>query len=163
MKSLILDGYNVIHAIPELEKRLHQSLEAARQALIDYCVAYCDARGDVARICIVFDGKSDFFDLPQNLKGKVRVVFSQAPEKADDVILDLVRDGARGEAFTIVSNDTYVFNNSKALAAKVISVAEFQRDADRKTKPVFRQRETRLDDDKARAITEEYKKILKIK
>ena len=39
MKVLILDAYNVIHAIPELERELDRSLEAARNALITRCQA----------------------------------------------------------------------------------------------------------------------------
>ena len=56
MTTIIVDGYNVIHAVPALARRLDQSLEAAREALLEACRAYRARRGDIARLYVVFDG-----------------------------------------------------------------------------------------------------------
>ena len=46
MVTVILDGYNVIHALPALERQLDRGLEAAREALVSLCRSYQSRRGD---------------------------------------------------------------------------------------------------------------------
>ena len=156
MKVLILDAYNVIYAVPELARQLDQSLEAARKALLSLCVRIA-VRGDIARIDVVFDGAGDYEETAWEGK-KVRAVYSSREDKADDCILKMLEDSGRGD-FTIVSKDNYVFNNSKAHCASVISPEAFMKTyvksetSNKKTAPSVSQ-------ETARKITEEYKKHL---
>lgn len=125
MKVLILDAYNVIHAIPELERELDRSLEAAREALITRCLSLQQGRGDIQEVHIVFDGREDH-DQPALQRGSgVLVWFTPRKEEADDRILSMIKKAESRVQFVIVSNDTYVFNNSKAHGARVIGVSEF--------------------------------------
>ena len=164
MVTLVLDGYNVIHAVPELERQLDRSLEAAREALVRLCQAYRSGRGDVARLVVVFDGDEQYAQRPEVDRGGVTVLFTRRQEEADERILQLVRaDGGRSR-FVIVSNDTYVFNNARAIGARVIPVSEFYA----KLRPVSPGRPARRDaTDKpalspfeAQRITEEYRRHL---
>ncbi len=125
MITLILDGYNVIHGVVELERRLDRSLEAARAALVDMCQAYKARRGDVGRVYVVFDGDDAVGAGGSAERGGVSVVFTRKREEADDRILGLIRADAGQSRFVIVSNDTYVFNNARAQGARVMSVGEF--------------------------------------
>lgn len=125
MITLILDGYNVIHAVPELSKRADQSLEAGRQALIDFCTAYKAKRGDVGQLYIVFDGDDAYAGQPSMDRQGVSVMFSRRGEEADERILSLIRNDGGRSRFVIVSNDTYIFNNARAHGARVISVRDF--------------------------------------
>ena len=125
MITLVLDGYNVIHGVKELERRLDRSLEAARAALIDVCQAYKARRGDVGRVYVVFDGDEAHGDLPQPDRGGVTVLFTSRKEEADDRIIGLIRADAGKSRFVIVSDDNYVFNNARAQGARVMAVAEF--------------------------------------
>ena len=127
MRVLILDGYNVIHAIPELERQLDRSLEAAREALIGHCCAYQASRGDVQEIYVVFDGRETDDQAPTRRQPRVTVMFTPKREEADDRILRLLKDAKGSTEFVIVSNDTYVFNNSRAHGARVIPAAEWYR------------------------------------
>jgi predicted RNA-binding protein with PIN domain len=163
MKIYVLDGYNVIHGIPELERYLNQSLEQARNALVRYCEAFAQERGDVQKVCIVFDGRDEYGDLPLYRSAKVEVVFSTEAEKADNKILELL-ENSKNRNFMIVSNDTYVFNNSRAYAAKVISVEAFNAEVTRK-KEVKKKTgsETPLTQKLADEITAEYKRHLGFK
>ena len=124
MLTLILDGYNVIHAVPQLAKRLDQSLEAARQALIEFCADYRARRGDVAQLYIVFDGDEAYAGPGQSRLG-VTVLFSRRGEEADERILGLIRSGDGRSRFVIVSDDTYIFNNARAHGARVMPVRDF--------------------------------------
>lgn len=163
MLTLILDGYNVIHAVPELAKRLDQSLEAGRQGLIEFCVAYKARRGDVAQLYIVFDGDEAYAGAGQGGAG-ISVLFSRRGEEADERILSLIRtDGGRSR-FVIVSNDTYIFNNARAHGARVISVRDFY--AQRRAADAPRQdrielpEKAPLSSGEAKRITDEYRKHL---
>jgi uncharacterized protein len=127
MKVLVIDGYNVIHAIPELESKLDASLEAAREALIGRCQALKAARGDIGEIQIVFDGQGDLKQAPMQRGTGISVLFTPEREEADDRILRLIKAAGRGMEFVIVSDDNYVFNNSRAHGAKAVGVAEFAR------------------------------------
>ena len=127
MRVLILDGYNVIHAIPELERQLDRSLEAAREALIGHCCAYQASRGDVQEIYVVFDGRETDEQAPTRRQPRVTVMFTPKREEADDRILHLIKTAQGRTEFVIVSNDTYVFNNARAHGARVIPAAEWYR------------------------------------
>ena len=141
MRVLILDGYNVIHAIPELERALDRSLEAAREALIGRCCAYQANRGDAQEIYIVFDGRETDDQAPTKRGPRVTVLFTPRKEEADDRILRLIKDAKGRTEFVIVSNDTYVFNNARAhgarAAASAIAEAIHRGDSDRSARALY--------------------------
>ncbi len=125
MTIMVVDGYNVIYAVPELRRQLDQSLEAARNALISHCRAYRARRGDVQRIYVVFDGAQEERDVHIKEAGGVHVVFTSRHEEADAQILTLIKAERGAHRFLIVSNDTEVFNNARAHGARAISVTDF--------------------------------------
>jgi len=165
MVTLVLDGYNVIHAVPELARHLDQSLEDAREALVRFCQAYRSRRGDVAQLVVVFDGDEQYARGPEAERGGVTVLFTRRQEEADERILQLVRaDGGRSR-FVIVSNDTYVFNNARAHGARVIPVSEFYAQL-RRANPLRHPARPEVPDKPAlspfdaRRITDDYRKHL---
>ncbi|MBI3321066.1 MAG: NYN domain-containing protein [Candidatus Omnitrophica bacterium] len=165
MITVVLDGYNVVHAIPALARELDQSLEAARVALVGLCRDYRARRGDVARLYVVFDGSGTQADvLPAN-RGGVTVVFTQRGEEADERILSLVREDGGRSRFVIVSNDTHIANNARGLGARVIPVQTFYRQArparSARSKPPAADDTLKLSPREAQQITEEYRKHLK--
>lgn len=85
---LIVDGYNVIHAWPELTAR-GASLEEARMSLIDALGNYRGSKGN--RIIVVFDAHSvkGFRDREENVQG-ILVIYSAEGQTADSVIEGLV-------------------------------------------------------------------------
>lgn len=130
MITLILDGYNVAHAVPELARQMDQSLQAAREALVRLCEEYWARRGDIGRICVVFDGRDDAgFGSPQPQRGRVEVLFTRKPEEADKRILSLIESEQGRGRFVVVSNDNEVANNARAFGARVLSAQEFYKQA----------------------------------
>ncbi len=134
MHSVVIDGYNVIYAIPDLRKKiLKNSPAGAREALIDICVRYRNARKDISCIYIVFDGRkqddpASFHreEIPPHTKScGIKIIFSRDNKKADDIIIDLIRDNDRPQSFVVVSSDNYVRNNSRAYCARLMSPASF--------------------------------------
>ncbi len=123
--TLILDGYNVIHAVPELARHLDRSLQSAREALVRLCQAYRARRGDIERLYVVFDGRdAEAFGSSAQQQGSVTVLFTERPEEADARILRVI-EAERGRRCVVVSNDNEVANNARAFGARILSVQAF--------------------------------------
>lgn len=128
MKALIVDGYNAIYKIPEIEALLDDSLEAARKAMTDLAKEYQRRDGGIAEVCVVFDGKDEyrnsFFNRPNQ-------VFSNTGE-GDRKIIRMVHEKLGKCHVIVVSDDNYVGNSSRAAGATVITVSEFYSSAVKK-------------------------------
>ncbi len=163
MMTLILDGYNVIHAVPELAQHMDRSLQAAREALVRLCQEYRARRGDLGRLYVVFDGReTETYGSPEQQHGSVTVLFTQQPEEADTRILRVIEAQGGRSRCVVVSNDNEVFNNARAFGARVLSVQAFY---ERVRRASARRLEPHDADDKvmprdARQITEAYRQHL---
>ncbi len=163
--TMILDAYNVIHAIPELERELDVSLERARAALIRYCCRFSEKKGNVGKMMLVFDGtrrKAYFDDNTAYYEGNCEIIFSDANQTADDKIIDLLQGLRQAEAVVVISNDNYVANGARAHQVRVIPVNEFE-NAARGISTSARIVSQGLNAQTARAITEEYRHHLGLK
>lgn len=107
MKNILLvDGYNVIHAWPELNA-CKENLEEARNKLIDILANY-GAFQDL-EVTIVFDanavrGAAAF----EHLAGKVAVVYTQEGETADSHIERMAYDMVRQQKQVYVVTSDWV-------------------------------------------------------
>ena len=121
MKVLIVDGYNAIHKIPEVDDLLDESLEDARNAITDLAREYQRRHGGIAEVHVVFDGRDEYrglsFDKPNQ-------IFSATGE-GDRSIIRLAQDKSEKFHVIVVSDDNRVGNSSRAAGATVISVKEF--------------------------------------
>lgn len=84
-RHLLLDGYNVIHAVGRYKTLSETSLEASRERLTDDLVDYCAFTGDV--VTVVFDayttkGKKT---KKETVRG-VHVVYTREHQTADSYI-----------------------------------------------------------------------------
>ena len=121
MVTTILDGYNVIHAVPELARAMDRSLPSAREALVRFCQEARGRRGQTGQFYVVFDGRDAHAPgASEQHHGRVTVVFAQKPEEADARILRVIEAlKGRGQC-VVVSNDNEVANNARAFGARVI-------------------------------------------
>jgi predicted RNA-binding protein with PIN domain len=165
-KTLVLDGYNVIHAVPALEKTLRTSLEASRNALIDYCRQFQSRRGDIAKVIIFFDGKRAPLDLPETFSqrgSEIEIFFSEEGQDADDQMLEWMEE-QDARSLIAVSSDNHVINNTRAQGISILSAAEFRAAVEKQNaKKTQLQPAQTLSRAEAEAITEEYKIFLKTK
>ncbi len=122
----ILDAYNVIHKIRSLERALEKDLRTSRDLLISLCSRFAANRGDISKIILVFDGKSEFRDLPQANTPKIQLIFSETGEDADERIILVLEDLTRNAAKCVVSDDNFVRNQARAHQTRVMPVAEFE-------------------------------------
>ena len=120
----LIDGYNVIRRDPDLRGREAESLAAGRAALVRLLATIAPERGET--FIVVFDGarlRADDSSAPQT--GRVEVVFSRAPETADDVLRGLAARWR--EAAVVVSSDRAVETAARRAGAVAVSVEDFLR------------------------------------
>ena len=157
----ILDAYNVIHKISRLEAALERDLRAGRQALITFCSEAIQRRGDISRIILVFDGRTEFHGFEDVLPRGIETVFSDTGEDADERIITVLEGMEKIQGKCVVSDDNFVQNTARAHKTRGMSVAEFEKfcgpvKSTQKTapgKPALSARE-------ADEITENYRKEL---
>ncbi|EOW8178769.1 NYN domain-containing protein [Listeria monocytogenes] len=81
---LLVDGYNVIGAWPELSYLKDRDLEAARDKLVEWMAEYQSYTG--YRVVVVFDAQFVRGVKRKNKKYQVEVVFTHEDETADEYI-----------------------------------------------------------------------------
>jgi predicted RNA-binding protein with PIN domain len=103
---LIVDGYNIIGAWPELQKLKDISLEDARDRLIELMAEYQSFSG--TKVFLVFDA----YYVPglggKYLQSKLRIFYTKEKETADELIERLVTEnvGRRKRIFVATSDMT---------------------------------------------------------
>ncbi len=160
----ILDAYNVLHKMRRFQAALDKNLRTAREALIAECALLMRARGDVSSMILVFDGRTEFRDLPQDSPKGIRIVFSETGEDADERITELLEELPEKPERCVVSDDNYVRNHARAYKARAVSVAEFENlinaGENKGKKKIIAPAKSPLPSHLADQITQEYKKRL---
>ena len=117
-KILLIDGYNVIHRLPELGRALDGGLASAQDRLVLEISNWRRTHAGFECL-IVFDGNPPPGGGPQGGAG-IRCLFSRTPGGGDAVLVGYVRDyHGRKSDITVVSDDNYVRNNCRAHGAAV--------------------------------------------
>lgn len=130
MKTFIIDGYNVIYKIPQLEEQLENSLQSAREALVNF-ININKPQAD--KYVVIFEGRDEHFGLSPSESGYVKLIFTNTNEEADRRIVDILKSADNTRSLVVVSDDNYVLNHAKGFGAGRMSAAEFF-----KTKKVWR-------------------------
>jgi predicted RNA-binding protein with PIN domain len=129
-EHLIVDGYNVVFRTPRLRELAAASLERARDELVRRLEE--GYRGRRARVTLVFDGARDVPAPGRSRRhGTVRIVFSEPPATADDVIRRMVdalarHHGHRGRLpCRVVSSDQELARHARLAGGKAVDVEAF--------------------------------------
>jgi predicted RNA-binding protein with PIN domain len=124
MNKIIIDGYNVIHRVPELRQFLETSLEDARDALLQRLKSYL--LNKEIEIIVVFDGSEAPPGLPPiEHHRRLKVIFSRRPFKADPVIISLISGTPKAQSLIIISDDGEIKHAAKSAGAAAISTNDF--------------------------------------
>lgn len=101
---LIIDGYNCIHLWPHLNDLKDESLEEARNRLIDELADYQASRG--VRLILVFDAHLQAGPGSHEVRGNFEVMFTDHGETADRRIERLARSlVAPGRLIYVATSD----------------------------------------------------------
>jgi len=112
MTTLLVDGYNVIHALPQLQRVLAVSLSEARIMLLDMIVRWRCSRGGNDDVIVVFDSNAGEH-VEGTVEGGIRCVYTTAKNDADSFIVDYMRTHQGKCACAVVSNDSFLINHCK--------------------------------------------------
>ncbi|WP_347489910.1 NYN domain-containing protein [Desulfoscipio sp. XC116] len=101
---ILVDGYNIVHAWPELAGLKDESLEHARDRLIDILANYAGFSGD--RVVVVFDahrvkGNQERYEETNG----VQVFYTREDETADSLIERLVGDMPKDGNVHVATSD----------------------------------------------------------
>jgi predicted RNA-binding protein with PIN domain len=111
----IIDGYNLIHAIPSFKKTLAYNGETARELLI-HSVAQLTHRRKF-RCTIVFDGVTPNNTPKQSNHAPVHVIFS-SPINADAKIKQIIEHSKNRSLLVIISSDREIINFAKVCSCQ---------------------------------------------
>lgn len=124
MNKIIIDGYNMIHGVPELRRWLNESLERSRQALIRILKSYL--LNKKVEIALVFDGDGSAVGAEALEPARLlKIIFSRYPQKADPLVKKLIKKDERNKSLTIVTDDSDLILFAKAHQAEVLSTQAF--------------------------------------
>ena len=128
MERVIVDGYNVIHAWPQLKRLLGDaSLEAARDRLIERLSVFGMVVG--ADVTVVFDAhRSASQTTSKAVVEGVHVVFTRKGHSADRVIEKIAYDAAEvGDVITVATSDRVQRDLVRGMGGAVIDALELER------------------------------------
>jgi predicted RNA-binding protein with PIN domain len=115
-RLIIVDAYNLIHRAPVLRPGPGRTLRDAREKL-ENLLSWTVGAGD-ARFLVVYDGAQGGGS--EGHGGRIEVRYSRPPQKADDLIRELVEYNMdREERVTVVTSDLEVARHARAMGADV--------------------------------------------
>jgi len=124
-EAVLVDGYNVLHAIPRFAPR-GGAVAQARQAL-ERWLAEAAARHRVAESVIVWDGRDGTASATRS--GRLQVLYTEASRTADERILELCRGpyANRSGSTWVVSSDRDVQGPARQLGFTAMGAMTFYR------------------------------------
>ena len=132
-EHLLVDGYNLIRASPRLRRRERVSLQSARQALEQVLTGF--ARHTGARITLFYDGDEGPGFVPEAGPQPVRVVFSDPPASADDLIREAVQHRHGARRFRVVTSDREIRRFAERHRIRVTRAHDFLEELERPPDP----------------------------
>ena len=128
MERVIVDGYNVIHAWPQLKRLMGDaSLEAARDKLIERLSVFGMVVG--ADVTVVFDADHSTAraNSEEDVEG-VHVLFTRKGHSADHAIERIAYAASQvGDVITVATSDRFQRDLVRGMGGAVISALELER------------------------------------
>ncbi|PWU07467.1 MAG: RNA-binding protein [Verrucomicrobia bacterium] len=120
-KHLLIDGYNIIHAWPDLRKSLKTvGLDTTRSKLADIIRVIHDV--EKLRLTIVFDGKGSDIEIERPTPEKTfSLLFTPRGMSADTLIEQLAINSKKGQEIIIATDDSMINLSASSSGAIVIS------------------------------------------
>ena len=146
MERLIVDGYNIIFAWPELSALKDVKLEDARDLLVSILADY--AAMTRQKVTVVFDShrRPDAEASQQTVSG-VEVVYSGRKTSADHVIEKLLFEAKSSDEVTVATSDALQRDLALGRQIKTVSALTLKREVD----AVLSRRDQQMGDRQARS------------
>lgn len=152
----IVDGNNLMYTIDETRRLAIRSVLKGRAALSAMIGSYAESKG--LSITVVYDGHATERSCEKR-EGVLKIVLSEAPETADERILELLRSDPDPTRLTVVTSDLKdIGNAARGYGAKLVTSGRFadriggtrspSRRRPRHGKPTVRDKRPKVDDKK---------------
>jgi len=127
--AVLVDGYNVIFADEELADwvRCGQA-QKARETLVARLTEYQALSGEP--VIVVFDGTVSV-GLPADGRATIKILYSRSPQKADEVLQEIIATAPNPRGLTVVSTDREIRKAAKAKRAKPVPAEDFLKGMER--------------------------------
>ena len=123
---LIIDGYNVMHALPVEKEWPGKASKDRRAFFIERVCAYLGRRSH--RATLVFDGTRGGEDMGgHETHGGLEVLYSRRGEEADDIIKRMLEESGNPRDVLVVSSDKGVSGFVRSMGASVAGSHELVR------------------------------------
>jgi predicted RNA-binding protein with PIN domain len=119
--SLLIDGYNLLHASGVIGRRRGRgALEKSRDALLNVLAESLTA-DEIARTTVVFDARDPPWGLARKLDHRgLTVYFASRHEDADSMIEELIKAHSAPRSLVVVSSDHRLQRAARRRRAKAI-------------------------------------------
>lgn len=117
----LIDGYNLIQAIPSIARFVSTDLKRARELLLMKLSTY--AFRNQVKITVVFDGQAGEFPAENNRSG-LTIIFTRG-QKADQKIKELARKISRKKDWLVITSDFDIIFQVEGSGIKSVSAREF--------------------------------------
>ena len=126
-EQLVVDGYNVIYAWPELRRLLDVSLELARDRLVERLATLAQITG--TEVTVVFDAhRTRALRNDEEMRDGVRMIFTRKGHSADHAIeRQAYRAREAGEPFLVATSDAFHRAMLRGMGAAVIDADQLHR------------------------------------
>ncbi len=133
MPHYFVDGYNIIHSCHRLRPLLGDSIERARDALVERIAAFCAMMGD--RVTLVFDGRDRGRFVHPALGGDTfEILYTSGEQSADALIERTVYNHPNRRDVVVVTGDQGIRQLCRGLGALVMGPENFIESMDGATK-----------------------------
>lgn len=118
--KIIIDGWNVCWKLPEISKYIPDNLDKARLRLNTIIKLYFLRKK--VEYKIIYDGQPMVYSTHHPNEP---IQFSSNPEKADDIIIKLIKKQSDKKRWTVITSDRQLANRVKNLGAAIVSSESF--------------------------------------
>lgn len=115
--NYIIDAFNLGFKLPSAAQFLQMGdTERAIKTILHFLQNKFSAK---EKIIAVFDGQKGFYP---GFSGyhPIEIKFSKAPQKADDIIRNFLRNTENASAWTVISSDHEIINTARAMGAQFV-------------------------------------------
>lgn len=122
-RRLLVDGYNVIHAVESLRRLMRRNVATARDTLRDRLRILADF--EEVTVILVFDGPGEQVSTQKEPgPGRLEVLYAPSHLTADGLIEHLVSTDDFPEELTVATHDHLIGEAARAAGAFVIGAEE---------------------------------------
>jgi len=121
-RRYLIDGYNLLHQLPELRRQMEYDLKAAREGLLIRLSAFSLSKS--VEVSVVFDG-IDESPQPAGRWRSLSIYFSKPPQKADPMIKKMIAERKKSDELVVVTSDREIDMYARLCGVKVESSQTF--------------------------------------